>query len=674
MIRAAATLSPRPPGGVSRARRAETIAVSPAPQPTEPRNTPATTAAAPDPPPVPAPMLANRAANDRMVAGLASVSATIDAQADAGRAIAAGSARATGLPSPLRSAEASARTAITTSAAPPAIPSHRSMPTRSSVTAVRPKAAIAAYAASAVATPTPDRKPYAQPRSSVRRMTRRPTGPRAKATANPIARPRTNSSAVTPRRARTGSPGAEHTVEGRRPARPTVCDERGQGTAVRSARPRAPGGRDGRGSAPRQDDDPPVRLLADRLRRDGLVVAKRQVDPAPLEGGHRLQLEHLAGLDDALRGACGEVDQLPLASAAVVLDVDEDTCPLAGPPREHQVDEVLERREALALAADERPEGLAIGAVADHVEPAGLALADLDGHALEAEVAHQRLEDLATRGQRLRRGLRRLELGALHGERPACGRDRGDLGRAQLGAAARGTVVLPGSGGAAVVATGPAIGVLPPGSAAGPVVAARGAVTALRPVAVVAARRGTRTVVAARPTVATLGPVAVLRSRAAILAGRLRRHWLGLGGFALGCGPAERAAWRRHDPCRLRAHAEDPAAARGEDLEVEVPQAHAELVAGRLDGLLDGLAGELLVLAHVSVVSLVGRSAVGSAGSSIGPRCLDRRLLPGAPPRPLIDRSQAAWGSGSSPGSAACDCARTPGTTRTAGTSRPSRG
>src|SRR6478735_5261230 len=46
-------------------------------------------------------------------------------------------------------------------------------------------------------------------------------------------------------------------------------------------------------------NDAPVRLLADRLRRDAGVVAQRQVDPAPLQRGHRLELEHLAGLDDA---------------------------------------------------------------------------------------------------------------------------------------------------------------------------------------------------------------------------------------------------------------------------------------------------------------------------------------------------------------------------------------
>ena len=51
--------------------------------------------------------------------------------------------------------------------------------------------------------------------------------------------------------------------------------------------------------------------------------------------------------------------QLPFAAAAVVLDVDEHARPVAHPPGEHQVDQVLERREALALAADQRAERFA---------------------------------------------------------------------------------------------------------------------------------------------------------------------------------------------------------------------------------------------------------------------------------------------------------------------------
>jgi hypothetical protein len=45
-------------------------------------------------------------------------------------------------------------------------------------------------------TPTPDRKPKAQPRSMVRRMTRSPMGPSASANAKPIARPRRKSPGI----------------------------------------------------------------------------------------------------------------------------------------------------------------------------------------------------------------------------------------------------------------------------------------------------------------------------------------------------------------------------------------------------------------------------------------------------------------------------------------------
>src|SRR5690349_8958548 len=89
-----------------------------------------------------------------------------------------------------------------------------------------------------------------------------------------------------------------------------------------------------------EDDDPPVRLLADGLGRDLRMLAEREVDPAPLEGRHRLELDHLAGLLDAGGRAVGEVAELALAAAAIVLDVDEDAGPLAHPTRQHQVDEV----------------------------------------------------------------------------------------------------------------------------------------------------------------------------------------------------------------------------------------------------------------------------------------------------------------------------------------------
>src|SRR5687767_15426836 len=80
-----------------------------------------------------------------------------------------------------------------------------------------------------------------------------------------------------------------------------------------------------------QHDDPAVRLDADALRPDAWVLEQCHVNHAPLDGGHRLQLDDLARLNDALRGAVGNVAQLLLAAATVVLDVDGDAMVLALP-------------------------------------------------------------------------------------------------------------------------------------------------------------------------------------------------------------------------------------------------------------------------------------------------------------------------------------------------------
>ena len=128
------------------------------------------------------------------------------------------------------------------------------------------------------------------------------------------------------------------------------------------------------------------------MRDDARVVAKRQVDPAPLERGHRLQLEHLAGLDDAGRGSIGEFAQLALAPASVILDIDEDPRPGTHLLRQHEVDQVLQRGEALSLATDESAEGLLLVTIGHDVESARLAGLDLDPN-VEPEVAHQAFED-----------------------------------------------------------------------------------------------------------------------------------------------------------------------------------------------------------------------------------------------------------------------------------------
>ena len=152
------------------------------------------------------------------------------------------------------------------------------------------------------------------------------------------------------------------------------------------------------------------------------------MDPAPFKGRHRLQLEHLAGLLDPCRGPVREVAELALAPTPVVLHVDEDAGPLAHPPRQHQVDQVLERRQAFALSADERTERLMAVLVANDVEPARVARLDLDAD-VEAEVAHQLLEDLLAGLEGLGRGLGRFEIGAFGSQRAAGGRqDRRDRG------------------------------------------------------------------------------------------------------------------------------------------------------------------------------------------------------------------------------------------------------
>ena len=95
---------------------------------------------------------------------------------------------------------------------------------------------------------------------------------------------------------------------------------------------------------------------------------------APLDGGHRLELDDLARLDHALRGAIGNVAQLLLAAAAVVLDVDGDAMVLALAAPDDQVDDVLQAGQLLAAAADQRAEVVAPDVEAGRVAAAG----DLD--------------------------------------------------------------------------------------------------------------------------------------------------------------------------------------------------------------------------------------------------------------------------------------------------------
>ena len=239
----------------------------------------------------------------------------------------------------------------------------------------------------------------------------------------------------------------------------------------------------------RHHDDAPVRLLADRLRRDVRVFPERDVDPASLEGRHRLQLEHLARLDHALGGTGREVAQLAFAAAAVVLDVHEHTRPGIHLARQHQVDEVLQRREAFTLAADQGAQRLLLVPFAHHVEATGLARVHFDAD-VEPEVPHQLLEDLLAGLEGLRRRLRGLEIRAFRGKRSARCVDLLDLAGGQVQAAT--------GAGAFASRTGTTGGHRP-------------TVTATGPLASLAA-----TTLA---TTATLGPGSAFRARPAILPG-----------------------------------------------------------------------------------------------------------------------------------------------------------
>ena len=155
---------------------------------------------------------------------------------------------------------------------------------------------------------------------------------------------------------------------------------------------------------------------------------------------------------------------------------------------------------------------------------------------------------------------------------------------------------------------------------------ARGAVVAAR-AAVVAAGRA---VVAARGAVAAAGVLLGRAVRGVLARGRRARGRRGAGRGRRtsrrgGRSPSDRAVLARGRgagsgvaSAASRLGAAPPSALRGaatiragsapmprtprepgrEDLEVEVPEADPERVAGGLDGLLDGLAGELLVFAH----------------------------------------------------------------------------
>jgi len=102
----------------------------------------------------------------------------------------------------------------------------------------------------------------------------------------------------------------------------------------------------------------------------------------------------------------------------------------------------------------------------------------------------------------------------------------------------------------------------------------------------------------------TIAPGSVL----AVVDGRGQRSLSG--GFSLGSGAAQRGPGSGQDTRGLSAHPEHAAAARGQDLEIELVEADTKLVSGSSKSFLHRLARELTVGvakgSHVSVVSLYG--------------------------------------------------------------------
>jgi hypothetical protein len=215
-------------------------------------------------------------------------------------------------------------------------------------------------------------------------------------------------------------------------------------------------------------------------------------------------------------------------------------------------------------------------------------------------MGHQLLEDLPTGIERLGRRLGGLQLGTLRREGATSRCDLRGLARSQIGlAAAARSVVTPRP---AVPITAEATPVALSGwSATGPAFCrglARplihaGALFATEPTAVISPKAAATIVTAESTPVATSAvavPVPVALAKAGpFLAGRRRGERLRGRGVALGCGTTQLGPWRGHDPGRLGAHAEDPSAARREDLEIEVVEADAECLAGISQRLLDGL-------------------------------------------------------------------------------------
>ena len=340
------------------------------------------------------------------------------------------------------------------------------------------------------------------------------------------------------------------------------------------------------------------------------MITQREMDPAPLEGRHGLKLEHLAGLHDAFGGAVGKISELLLATAPVVLDINEDPRPFADAFREQQVDEMLQGRETFSLASDEGAQSFLLVSLPNDVQAVRLASLDLDAD-IETELGHELLEDLF----RSRHGLWRYfsRLGTLGVRSDASSSNlRQLIGRqAGLGATLRAVITRPPIGASATAAVEVAA------RGARGAVGTRARATVGRGATIGTRARATVTPRRARATIAVLA-VVPLAARAVIAVVAIWR-WGGqrdlCRSLTLGGNATKKRLGRGEDARRLSAHPKNASGAWGQDLEVEIVMANSKLLAGVAKGLFDRFAGELAVSvaigSHFSVVSLVGLSAGG---------------------------------------------------------------
>src|ERR1035437_5648860 len=366
--------------------------------------------------------------------------------------------------------------------------------------------------------------------------------------------------------------------------------------------------------AARQHDYASIRLFTDRLRGDEPMITKRQMDPAPFEGRHRLQLEHLVGLHDALGGAVGKISELVLATTSVVLDINEDPRPFADALREQQVDEMLQGGEAFAFTSDQGAQSLLLVSLPNNVQ--AVRLAGLDLHAdIEPELRHELLKDLFRRRHGLWRDLGRLGPLGVRSD-PS----RSDLGKllcrqAGLWAPLCAVITRPPVGASATATVAVAVETVATWARATVPTWARATVPTWARATVPTWARATVVQPGwARLAIAVMAVVTVV-TRALVALWCWGRPWGLRRRLPLGRNATQQRLGRGDNARRLGAHTKDTSGTRGQDLEVEIVMANSELLTGVAKGLFDRLAGELAVSvaigSHFSVVSLVDLSVDG---------------------------------------------------------------